>query len=98
MTLPANTEGERGALGIVVDRESPPHVFIYFTEAASLGAPAIANRVYRYDWNPGPGTLSNPTLVLDLPVLPGSTHNGGAILLGPPGKRRVWATARCSTR
>jgi glucose/arabinose dehydrogenase len=41
--------------------------------------------VYRYDWNPGSGTLDNPDLVLDLPV--GATdHNGGFIALGPPGE------------
>jgi glucose/arabinose dehydrogenase len=86
LTLPANTYDERGALGIAVDTASPPHVFIYFTEAAAYGEPAIANRVYRYDWNPGSGTLENPLLVLDLPVLPGTNHNGGFILLGPPGE------------
>jgi glucose/arabinose dehydrogenase len=86
LTLPANTFDERGALGIAVDTASPPHVFIYFTEAAAYGEPAIANRVYRYDWNPGSGTLENPLLVLDLPVLPGTSHNGGVILLGPPGE------------
>ena len=86
LTLPANSDAERGALGIAVDTLSPPHVFIYFTEAPSFGGPALANRVYRYNWNPGPGTLTNPTLVLDLPVGAGANHNGGVILLGPPGR------------
>jgi glucose/arabinose dehydrogenase len=86
LTLPANTYAERGALGIAVDTASPPHVFIYFTEAETFGAEAIANRVYRYDWNPTSGTLENPFLVLDLPVRPGGEHNGGVIFLGPPGE------------
>jgi glucose/arabinose dehydrogenase len=86
LSLPANTDNERGALGIAVDTASPAHVFIYFTEAPTLGGAPIANRVYRYDWNPGSGTLTNPVLVLDLPVLPGPNHNGGVIVLGPPGE------------
>jgi glucose/arabinose dehydrogenase len=86
LSLPANTENERGALGIAVDTSSPPNVFIFFTEAATLGGPPIANRVYRYQWNPGSGTLDSPSLVLDLPVTPGPNHNGGFIMLGPPGE------------
>jgi glucose/arabinose dehydrogenase len=86
MILSANTDAERGALGIAADTTSPPHVFIYFTEATSFGGTALGNRVYRYDWNPGAGSLDDPVLVLDLPVTPGPNHNGGAILLGPPGE------------
>lgn len=42
---------ERGLLGIAVNTESPPGVFLYYTEATSQGGTALANRVYRYDWN-----------------------------------------------
>jgi glucose/arabinose dehydrogenase len=80
------TASERGLLGIAVNTELPPGVFLFFTEATSQGGTAIANRVYRYDWNAGSGTLDNPLLVLDLPVLPGSNHDGGVLVLGPPGE------------
>jgi glucose/arabinose dehydrogenase len=83
-TLVVNSEYERGALGIAVDTASPPHVFILYTEADSPGGTPLGNRVYRFDWNPGAGTLDSPSFVLDLPVLPGANHDGGVIMLGPP--------------
>jgi glucose/arabinose dehydrogenase len=86
LSLSVNADSERGALGIAVDTASPPHVFIYFTEATEPGGDPVANRVYRYDWNPVSGTLTHRSLVLDLPVLPGPNHDGGIIALGPPGQ------------
>jgi glucose/arabinose dehydrogenase len=86
LTVPVNASSERGLLGIAVNTQVPPRVFLYFTEAATAGGAAIANRVYRYDWDPGSGLLVAPTLVLDLPVLPGTNHNGGIVVLGPPGQ------------
>jgi glucose/arabinose dehydrogenase len=87
LDVPVDGSSERGMLGIAVDSEDPPHVFLYFTEAASDGAAAIANRVYRYTWNPGLGVLESPQLVLDLPVIPGTNHDGGIVVLGPPGEQ-----------
>ena len=37
-------------------------------EVIADGGPALGNRVYRYDWNAGPGTLTNPQMIMDLPV------------------------------
>jgi glucose/arabinose dehydrogenase len=76
---------ERGMLGIAIDPGSPPRVFLYFTETASgdtssSGVTPLGNRVYRYDWNAGTGTLINPQLILDLPVTPGPNHDGGVML------------------
>jgi glucose/arabinose dehydrogenase len=92
LTVLADNDGERGLLGIAVDRDSTPiHVFLYYTEMSAprpMGGVPLGNRVYRYDWTPGPGpgSLTNPVLVLDLPVQQGypAGHNGGAIVLGPP--------------
>jgi glucose/arabinose dehydrogenase len=86
LDVAVNAVSERGLLGIAVNSESPPKVFLYFTEAASDGASPLGNRVYRYDWNPAGGVLENPLLVLDLPVLPGANHDGGVLVLGPPGE------------
>jgi glucose/arabinose dehydrogenase len=86
LDVAVNATSERGMLGIAVNTESPPKVFLYFTEAASDGAAAIANRVYRYDWNPALGVLESPLLILDLPVSPGPNHDGGIVMLGPPGE------------
>lgn len=85
LDLDVNAISERGLLGIAVNTESPPKVFLYYTEAdGSDGATALANRVVRYDWNPGAGVLENPLPILDLPVSPGPNHDGGVLLLGPP--------------
>jgi glucose/arabinose dehydrogenase len=84
-----NSTSERGMLGIAVAPGTPMHVFLYYTEAqGSDGGTALGNRVYRYDWDPsaGPsGALTNPQLVLDLPVNPGPNHDAGVILLDAQG-------------
>lgn len=85
LDVPVSTNSERGLLGIAIAPGSPPRVFLYFTEATVQGGSPSANRVYRYDWNAAAKALENPLLVLDLPVLPGSNHDGGTLLLGPPG-------------
>lgn len=90
LEVPVDPTNERGLLGIAVNTATPRGVFLFYTEAATQGGAAIANRVYRYDWNPaangGDGALENPALLLDLPVTPGPNHNGGALALGPPGE------------
>jgi len=86
LAVSVNSASERGLLGIAVLQGAPVRVFLYYTEAASDGGTAIANRVYRYDWNPGPGTLTNPLLVLDLPVDPGPNHDGGIVVLDSQGR------------
>jgi len=90
LDLAVNAENERGLLGIAINRESPPRVFLFFTEAADPdgdgqpdGGAAIGNRVYRFTWNAPLARLENPQLVLDLPVSPGPNHDGGVLVLGP---------------
>ncbi len=79
LTVDVSTASERGLLGIAINSEDPPGVFLYYTEAVPL-----ANRLYRYDWNPGANELENPQLLLDLPATPGPNHDGGVVLLGAP--------------
>jgi glucose/arabinose dehydrogenase len=86
LDFPVNADSERGLLGIAVSRDDPPYVYIYLTEAAVDGGAPIANRVYRFVWNAGPGTLTNRQLVLDLPATPGPNHDGGALTLDPQGR------------
>jgi aldose sugar dehydrogenase len=90
LDVAVNSSSERGLLGIAINTESPPRVFLYYTEVADpdgdglpdSGTP-LGNRVYAYDWNPGTGELENPDLILDLPVTSGPNHDGGVIFLGP---------------
>jgi glucose/arabinose dehydrogenase len=74
-----NFDGESGMLGIAIDPGSPTRVFLYYTEAAVDGGPALGNRIYRYDWDPGTGTLINPLMLLDLPA-DTFFHNGGVLV------------------
>ena len=89
MQVSVATESERGLLGIAIlnstktgtaAANNTKFVFLYYTE--SKGGD-LRNRVYRYEWNVQNQNLTNPTLILDLPALPGPTHNGGKLVIGP---------------
>lgn len=87
LDVDVNDVSERGLLGIAVNSQDPPGVFLYYTEAAgSDGGAPLGNRVYRYDWNAITHQLENPQLILDLPVLSGPNHDGGVLVLGPTGE------------
>ena len=73
----------RGMLGIAVSKVEEINstvIFLFFTEAP-LGEFPIGNRVYKYELVNN--KLVNPKVILDLPSLPGPSHNGGAIMIGP---------------
>ncbi|MDQ3967930.1 MAG: PQQ-dependent sugar dehydrogenase [Thermoproteota archaeon] len=83
-------DGERGMLGTAVSRENDTttYVFLYFTESGGgvdgddmQGVPPAGNRLYRYELQGD--QLVNPTLLLDLPALPGPRYNGGPVVIGP---------------
>jgi aldose sugar dehydrogenase len=64
---------------------SPPptstFAFFYLTEASKEDrTQVLGNRIYRFEWNPTDKCLSNGTLIMDLPVLPGENHNGGKLI------------------
>jgi len=91
LDLATQPTGERGLLGIAINTESPPGVFLYYTEVDDPelnGAPdsgaLLGNRIYRYDWNAGTGRLEHRALVVALPVGTAAIHNGGIVVLGPP--------------
>ena len=57
-------------------------VFLFFTETEAVdNGNILGNRLYKYDFIDG--KLVNPTLLLDLPFLPGPSHNGGVLDIGP---------------
>ncbi|MDX1373560.1 MAG: PQQ-dependent sugar dehydrogenase, partial [Nitrososphaeraceae archaeon] len=57
-------------------------VFLFYTETEDVdNGKILGNRLYKYDFVDG--KLVNPTMLLDLPVLPGPSHNGGVLDLGP---------------
>jgi glucose/arabinose dehydrogenase len=77
-------DANRGMLGIAVSKGeeeiNSTNIFLYFTEAPLDKFP-IGNRVYKYELVNN--KLVNPQVLLNLPALPGPSHNGGAIIIGP---------------
>jgi glucose/arabinose dehydrogenase len=86
LTVIVNASSEHGLLGIAINTETPRKVFLYYTESLLQDGTPLGNRVYRYTWNATSGLLESPLLLLDLPHSPGPNHNGGTLLLGPPGQ------------
>jgi glucose/arabinose dehydrogenase len=57
-------------------------VFLFYTETKDIdNGDILGNRLYKFDFIDG--KLVNPKLLLDLPFLPGPSHNGGVLDLGP---------------
>jgi glucose/arabinose dehydrogenase len=84
------TIGYRGMLGIdtLNTKENVTYIFLYYTEAAKKdgndeidGLTPLGSRLYRYQLEDG--KLSNPKLLVDLPVNPGPRHSGGEVAVGP---------------
>jgi glucose/arabinose dehydrogenase len=72
------------------DNDNPiTYVYLYYTESADqdegddINSETIRNRLYRYELDQDRQELVNPRLLLDLPAIPGPTHNGGKIAIGP---------------
>ena len=79
---------ERGLLGIAVSQSddnnitNPRYVFLFYTETDKNDSQKIlGNRLYRYEFIDD--KLVNPKLLLDLPYLPGPSHDGGGPRTGP---------------
>ena len=71
---------ERGLLGIAIS-DKPRYVFLFYTETQNIdGGEVLGNRLYRYEYDSG--KLVNPKLLLDLPTIPGPSHNGGVLKIG----------------
>jgi aldose sugar dehydrogenase len=66
-------------LGSEYNGQKSEFVYLYFTE--DHDNEPLRNRIYRYEWNGQ--NLTNPSLILDLPALPGPYHDGGKLLMGP---------------
>lgn len=84
LTLPVDSDSERGLLGITLHPDFAANNFVYLFHTAAAtpeGAP-IANRVSRFTWNGS--TLQNEMIIKDLPVVGDGNHNGGIITFGPP--------------
>jgi aldose sugar dehydrogenase len=55
------------------------NVFLFLTEGIS--GTGLRNVVYKFRWDTT--NLVKPSLILDLPGLPGTDHNSGKLVIGP---------------
>ncbi len=84
MSITVNASGERGLLGIAFDPDFPTNQFIYFYYTSPT--PAIHNRVSRFTANGDVVVSGSEVILLELPNLNATNHNGGAIHFGIDGK------------
>ena len=79
LEVDVNSISERGLLGIAIMNND--NVFLYYTESSQNGD-QLRNIVYKYQWNDEERLFVNPTLILDLPAIPGPNHDGGKLIIG----------------
>lgn len=84
LTVPVETTAERGLLGVAFDPnfQTNNYVYVYYTAKT----PTIHNRVSRFTAAGDVALAGSETVLLDLPTLSASHHNGGAMHFGPDGK------------
>ena len=88
LTVTVNASGERGLLGIAFDPDFTlnRHVYVYYTATRPR---CDHNRVSRFTANGDVAVPGSEVVILDLPTLSATNHNGGAIHFGPDGKLYV---------
>jgi glucose/arabinose dehydrogenase len=87
VNLSVNSLGERGLLGVAFDPDFliNHYVYVYYTATT----PAPHNRVSRFTANGDVVMPGSEVVILNLPNLSATNHNGGAIHFGPDGKLYV---------
>jgi glucose/arabinose dehydrogenase len=82
LELPVDNFNERGLSGIAVHPDYPntPYVYIYYTVQG-----ANHNRVARFEVNNDLAIPGSEQTLLNIDPMPGTIHNGGAMLFGADG-------------
>ena len=87
LQMPAQTNGERGLLGIAFDPdfESNQYIYLYFTTDDG----GMHNRISRFTANGDVVVPGSELILADLEGVTSEFHNGGAMAFGPDGKLYV---------
>ncbi len=91
LTVPTDSAGERGLLGVALDPNFAANgfVYVYHTVPGAIGRPAF-NRVSRFTAAGDVAAPGSEVILLDLDPLSSATnHNGGGLHFGPDGKLYV---------
>ena len=83
VSLTVDSSGERGLLGVAFDPNFTVNQFVYLYYTAT--SPTTHNRVSRFTAN-GNVAVGGETVLMDLPTLSATNHNGGAMHFGLDGK------------
>jgi glucose/arabinose dehydrogenase len=87
ITLPVDSAGERGLLGMTFDPDYATNGFVYFYQTVTTGG--THNEIVRYHVNPAnPNVVdgTTPTTIINIgPLSAATNHNGGWIGFGPDG-------------
>ena len=90
VTLPADSTGERGLLGVTVDPNFATNKYLYVYYTTTAGTGESHNRVSRFTATGDTATLASEKVLVDLPAVGGGTwHMGGAMKFGIDGKLYV---------
>ena len=81
---PSTRRASAGLLGVAFDPNFPSNQFVYVYYTAT--SPTIHNRVSRFTANGNVAVAGSESVLLDLPTLSATNHNGGAMHFGPDGK------------
>src|SRR5262245_32056450 len=88
LTVPVDSSGERGLLGVALDPDFAANGFVYVYHTTTT--PTTHNQVSRFTANGDVAVANSEVVILDLEPLSGATnHNGGAIHFGPDGRMYV---------
>jgi len=85
LTLTVDSQGERGLLGVTPHPNFASNGFIYVYYTTTSGG--THNRISRFTVSGN--TASNEQVLVDLPALSATNHNGGALHFGGDGKLYV---------
>jgi glucose/arabinose dehydrogenase len=86
ISIPVNTSGERGLIGVVLDPGFSTNGYVYLYHTLLDGS---RNRISRVTANGDVALAGSGQVVLDLDPLSADIHNGGAMHFGPDGKLYV---------
>ena len=84
LTLPVDSIGERGLLGVAFDPDFERNQYVYVHYTATT--PTIHNRVSRFTANGNVAVAGSELVLLNLDPLTARNHNGGALHFGNDGK------------
>ena len=84
VSLTVDSNGERGLLGVAFDPNFASNQFVYLYYTATTTT--VHNRISRFIANGDVAVPASGVVLLDLPALGATNHNGGALNFGPDGK------------